>query len=109
MRVIISFAEVVDGYYDAAKCSERRAHLHKYAPTTQSISFEPHIGYQECKLWGIIPLPTGILGQYHPLVLGLVGWVQAWVLQVGGYLGAQTTQRGATSNLITFIDSLNII
>ena len=27
----------------------------------------------------------------------------------GGYLGTQTTQRGATFSLITFIDSLNII
>ena len=62
-----------------------------------------------CKQWGIIPLPPGTLGQYQPLALGLVSWVQAWVSQAGGYLGTQTTQRGATSNLITFIDSLNII
>ena len=40
---------------------------------------------------------------------GLVSWVQAWVSRAGGYLVAQTTQIGATSNLITFIDSLNII
>ena len=55
--------------------------------------------------WDIVPLPPGILGQYQPLALGLVSWVQAWVSQAGG---EQTTQIEATSNLITFTDSLNI-
>ena len=53
-----------------------------------------------CKQWGIIPLPPGTLRQFQPLVLGLDSLVQAWVSQAGGYLGTQTTQIGATSNLI---------
>ena len=53
-----------------------------------------------CKQWGIIPLPPCTLGEYQPLALGLVSLVQAWVSWAGGYLGTQTTQIGATSNLI---------
>ena len=66
----------------------------------------PTLGAKSVTQWGIIPLPPGILGQYQPLALVLVSWVQARVSQAGG---EQTTQIGATSNLITFIDSLNII
>ena len=35
------------------------------------------------------------VGQYQPLVLGMVSWVQAWVSQAGG---EQTTQIEFTSN-----------
>ena len=74
-------------------------------------TYKPSNGKWEHYQWtlGIIWLPPGILGQYQSLALGLDSWVQASVLWAGGYLGAQTTQIGATSNLITFIDSLNII
>ena len=69
-------------------------------PCYPSFQAKPHTGHQKCKWWGIIPLPPGTVGQYQPLALDLVSLVQAWMLQAGGYLGAQAIQIRATSNLI---------
>ena len=104
IRVIISFAEVADGYYDVVKCQKEGLICISIPLLPKTFYSSPTLGAKSVTQWGIIPLPPGILGQYQPLVL--VSWVQAWVLQAGGE--QTTTQIEATSNFITFIDSLNI-
>ena len=74
------------GYYDAVKCQKEGLICINMPLLPKAFHLSPTLGAKSVTQWGIIPLPPGILGQYQPLVLGLVSWVQAWAYHEQGVI-----------------------